>query len=125
QVWEVKTSRVVRRVESPAEFIGAVALSPDHRFLAMAGSGEGNDHPVRVVELSSGKDVQSLTGTRRVNDIVFGRDGRTVTAVDIQGTFLWTMADGKLLQQINRTYSHSLSPSADGHRLLLAGPFGL
>jgi hypothetical protein len=54
-----------------------------------------------------------------------GHDARTATMVCLDGTYVWNLADGKLVQRLNTNYFHSLSFSADGRRLLISGPSGI
>ncbi len=76
-VWEVSSTAPPVRVPSGAQHIHAMALSPDGRFFALAGS----DTTVRVREVSGGREVARLVHDATVAALAFSPDGaRLATA---------------------------------------------
>ena len=104
--------------------VHSLSFSPDGKLLASGGT---NDSLVKLWDVSSGKQVATLTGDNRgsIASVVFSLDGRLLAALGGDGRVeLWDMSSGKQVasisahEMINR---HGLSFSSDGRLLASAG----
>ncbi len=95
RLWDLATSRVKRRLNTPPIAIEAVAFSPDGRLLATG----GNDALIRLWNVSTGQEIQSLNGhTDSVLNVVFSPDGRFILSQGNDRTVrLWDVSTGQEL----------------------------
>jgi WD domain, G-beta repeat len=100
QLWDLKAFQCVQRFQGNTRRIGAVAMSPDCRFIVAGGGGlqQGKapwlDTTVRVWEAASGKLCQIFEGhTAYIYTLAVSRDGRFVLSGSLDGTLrLWPLA---------------------------------
>ena len=149
-LWDMGTGREVHAFGSREKSLNwgptAAAFSPDGRWLAMGDIQEDArqvfNHIVTVLEVATGRKVQSLSGFRSVvTSISFSPDGKLLAASDYYGTLkIWQMKtweeDGSFsfdqpsLQQLARLSpaggiilpSVSITFSPDGHWLATNRP---
>src|SRR4051812_23141502 len=76
--------RLRRKIESAGMTdLGPLALSPDGRFLAAAASwlSHGEDHRIRVWDVSTGQLVHTLRGhTKGLVELSFSPDGKVLVS---------------------------------------------
>ena len=85
----------------------AVALSPDHRHIAIA-----NGQSVSVHDREAGRDVTSIQHGAPVNAVAFSPDGRRLATGDAKGAiriWRWTLDD--LMEQACSHVSRNLTPT--------------
>jgi WD40 repeat protein/tRNA A-37 threonylcarbamoyl transferase component Bud32 len=96
-VWDVdKPHDPVPFAGRGSGFVQAVAFSPDGRYLAAGGGGNGNDMTVRVWEVSLPRNPRlNLTGhTWGVNGLAFSPDGkRLASAGGDKKVLVWDLAE--------------------------------
>jgi WD40 repeat protein len=125
--------REVCRLEGHANSVGAVAYSPDGKFL-LSGGGEGSwkekgpddsDCSLRLWDATTGKEVRRLTGhTRPVKSVAFSPDGKYAASGGWDHTVrLWDLGTG---QEVRRFGGHTsgvlcVAFSPDGKEILSCG----
>jgi RNA polymerase sigma factor (sigma-70 family) len=150
RVWDVATGKQLRQIASPTFNVNALTVSPDGRWLAVAGfsvrtmraPGGGTisiseaDKIVNVVDLTTGRDVHQLdsgaagTGTQNPT-LLFTPDSRFLLtgANGMNGQYVrqWDMATGKQVREFATIGSGALGAggpalalSRDGQTLLIA-----
>jgi WD40 repeat protein len=78
KVWELESGRLLRSLEGHTDWVNAVAVSPDGRFIV---SGSSDDRTVKVWELESGRLLRSLEGhTDWVWAVAVSPDGRFIVS---------------------------------------------
>src|SRR5262249_37857089 len=124
-------------VEKEKDF-PAASFAPDGRTLAI-----GRTDGVHLVEVSSGKRLQHLTGQCLQNQslrgwdrlssatmperLAFSPDGKLHAAGTAQRIVLWAVADGKEVQPVAEGHAGnvlSVAVSADGSRIASSGSDG-
>lgn len=80
-VWDISTGKVVRAIDGPQSIVSAVAISPDHQFLASAGSEE---HPVIALwNLATGKVERTFPVSKPVvQKLAFAADGTSLVVTE-------------------------------------------
>jgi WD40 repeat protein len=99
QLWDVASGKELRRVrvEMPGYLmVGAAALSPDGKVLAVTSSGGAT---LYLWDAQTGKPLRQLAGRRGLgNHLVFSPDGKRLAAGGAQGAVqMWEVATGKRL----------------------------
>jgi len=132
KVWDVATGAVVAefraaRPEGSAMY-GAVALSPDGRFLAFddyEGSGlDGKTRPVvRVVDVDGKVERLALPADLALSCLAFDAEGRRLAAGGWGGAVrIWDLPDGRLLGEDRLDFrAFRLAFDQDGRRLAAVG----
>lgn len=93
-VWDVGSGKVVREIESHQQIVSAVAISPDHQFLASTGS---EDHPLIVLwDLATGKVKRTFPVSRPVvRDLAFAADGTSLVVTENGSAYVLDTVSGK------------------------------
>jgi RNA polymerase sigma factor (sigma-70 family) len=84
RLWDVASGKKLRGGEGLLGFVGNLAFAPDGKTLATAsGAGLGGEHPVRLWETATGKEVGRLQPTdgRRPSLLAFAPDGKTLAVL--------------------------------------------
>jgi WD40 repeat protein len=103
RLWDLATSRVIRRFDSPAGDIRALVISPDGKTIAA-----GVYDTVILWELASGKERARFEGHQEwVWSLAFSQTGRLLASGSMDHTALvWDLTgiyeDGKLVTQMER-----------------------
>ncbi len=117
QVWDVRTGSMLRRLrEYAGPAVNAVALSPDGKMAASAGS----DQLVRLWDVETGREKQTLKHDSSVYDVVFSPDGRMIaSAAKDRRVRLWEASTGALTRSLegHTEAVWSLAFSPDGKTL--------
>jgi WD40 repeat protein len=93
-LWEVATGRVAGRLENRGPPVWSLALSPDGRTLAAAGTG-ANDSAA-LWELATGRRRDSFRGPAGVDAVAFAPDGASLATGGSSGDVrLWDAAGRK------------------------------
>ncbi len=125
EICETKTGRSVKRFDSMIGYSVFVGISPDRRLLIIHELGIGataGRQLLRLIDLATGKPLPTLNAScDYTHAVAFAPDGRTAALACGNGAYLWSLADGKLIQQLSTRVQDSVSYSGDGSRLLLAG----
>jgi WD40 repeat protein len=96
-----------------------VVFSPDGRLLASGGA----DGKVKVWEVTSGRQLQTLSNKEWVSDVVFSPDGRLLASGSWDNTVkIWEVASGRPVHTLSghNNWVTSVAFSPDG-RLLASG----
>jgi WD40 repeat protein len=103
-LWNLSTGEQIRIFEGHADFVRAVAFSPDGRR-AISGSGDGE---LILWSVEKGELLARFSvHTASVSDIAFNLDGRTALSVASDGTII--LLDLFNAAQINRFEGHDAS----------------
>ncbi|MEM7426620.1 MAG: caspase family protein [Pseudomonadota bacterium] len=133
RIWDLESRRTVRVLrgqidEADGGKIYAIALSPDGRYLAVAGHTGIEDarvHPVRLYNLESGELVKLYSGHREpVLSVSFSPDGARLASAGMDDSaIVWRTSDGKVLQQVRHRQGdiNVVRFTADGERLVTGG----
>lgn len=126
QVWEPATAQPVRRLESAATSVMAVAVSADGRQ-ALAGESDGT---LKLWDLRSGDCLQTLEGPGRlepITSVALSGDGRLALTQrrNDTGARLWELGSGRCLRSFGdgpvAGSASALALSADGRVALSSG----
>jgi len=133
---DVKTGRLLQKMQGHGDAITAVAFSPDRRTLASG----GRDGDVRLWATATGALVHSLTGLPgQTVAITFRFDKGLLIGGNDDGTIvLWDMETGKRLRVLRTlsdlpsvpwerwpSVSRALAFSPDARRVAVGHPFGV
>jgi WD40 repeat protein len=124
-VWDAASGRLLRSLAGHTDWVNAVAVSPDGRFIV---SGSGQTVKVWGAEgkgllrmlFTSGRLLRSLDGhTDWVYAVAVSPDGRTiVSGADDRTIRAWDLASGESRMLFwNDAAIHSLALSGDGQLL--------
>jgi WD40 repeat protein len=120
-LWDAnsKTQIFVLKGETKS-WVRQLAYSPDGKILASG----GDEKVIRLWDVKTGKELNTLTVASRVSGLAFSPDGATLAAIDgnTAGINFWEVSSGKTLPGIStaKRYYHSIAFSKDG-TLLAAG----
>jgi WD40 repeat protein len=123
RLWDVASGRELRHWLTPQRSVKSLAVSPDGRLLAVAGTEEA----LRLWEIATGKERPEfqLPAKTSVSEVKFSPDARTLAvACDGGCVSLWEVATGKERRRLDSRQSLSLfcvSFSPDGRTLATAG----
>lgn len=116
----------LRTIEAHQGWVRAVAVSPDHEFVATA----GNDNLVKLWKISDGAQVCQLTGhDSHVYNVAFHPDGRRLVSCDLKGNLIdWDVATGVEVRRLAapelHKYDTSFKADIGGARGLAFSPDG-
>jgi WD40 repeat protein len=116
RLWDVGTGGLLRKPIPRQNKIWQLAFSPDGKRVAVASYG-----PIVVWELRTGMQVAHLQHPYwGAQDLVWGRDGTTITAALPGGIHLWSVdtAKPKLLKAVMVDDARTIASSNDGKQLL-------
>jgi RNA polymerase sigma factor (sigma-70 family) len=95
-IWDAGTGKEVRRLGSVKGLVGAVALAPGGKTLAVGRtlSGQTREHQVGLWDVASGKEVRRFLGHRgAAQALAFAPGGRVLASGSADGTvILWDVA---------------------------------
>lgn len=121
-LWEAnsKTQTFVLKGQAEA-WVRHLAYSPDGKILASG----GDEKAIRLWDVKTGKELNTLTVAFGVSDLAFSPDGKTLAAIDgnTAGINFWEVSSGKSLPGITteKHYYYSITYSKDGTLLAAAG----
>jgi WD40 repeat protein len=93
RLWDVGTQKISTTLRGHSEQIWKLQFSPDGKHLASTGGKFFDEREMKLWELSTGKELATLS---RQNQSVFSGDGRTLATLNKAGTVkLWDVANGK------------------------------
>jgi WD40 repeat protein len=119
-LWDVPNRKALHKFTGHDGGVFDVALSPNGRELASAGS----DGTVRVWNLLSGKELQRFPHASKVTRVLFDTDGKRLISADADGFVkVWNPAGG---QEVLKIRAHAggisgLALSPDGRHLATLG----
>ncbi len=101
RVFDLKTSRMVERMDGSPDAVLAIAFSPHASILASAGL----DQAVRTWRVGNGKLRSTWVGHgARVWSIAFAPDGETLATASLDGTIrFWDVLTGRQVTELDRT----------------------
>jgi WD40 repeat protein len=121
--WDGAIGKEVQRVETSKRGNAPLAFSPDGRTFAVA----SRDHVLRLVDVTTGREVRRLGEVQHVMCLAFSPDGKVLAGGGyLSVIYLWDVAAGKQIARLNQSgeYPHwiySLAFSPDGKTLALDG----
>jgi len=121
RIWELKTGRLLHRIDGSPEAVLAIAFSPHGSILASA----GRDQAVRTWRVSNGKSRSVWLGHgARVWSIAFAPDGETLASASMDGTIrFWDVATGRQVAQLERQpEARAIAFTPEGQLLVSTGP---
>ncbi|MCX5829658.1 MAG: caspase family protein [Deltaproteobacteria bacterium] len=132
--WEVSTGRVIWTFQTHldlaylAAWISPAAFSPDGRYalfeFGFDGGGLGFDAGgIKLVEVSTGRELRTFGGPQRVSSVAFSPDSRYAVTGGYGGDItLWEVSTGRQLNTFKgiKNYINSIAFSPDG-QFVLAG----
>lgn len=120
-VWNWETARVVATFQGLRQRIGALAFSPDGKWLAIPGQ---ENHGIKLWKVADQTDGMSFEGRgRSVLALTFSPDGNLLaTGTNDGNVMLWNTATGEevLSLRAGKVVVKSLAFSPDGRLLLTA-----
>jgi WD40 repeat protein len=121
RLWDVVTSKPIRKFEGHGAPVQSVAISPDGKTLASASW----DRTVRLWEAATGKPIHGFEGHGAfVRSIIFSPDGKSLASANSDRTvWLWKSTTGKFIRELegDRHQAGSVAFSPDGKILTSAG----
>lgn len=118
-LWDVATRQALKTFEGPDSQLLSLAFSPDGKILA-GGSVSGT---IKLWEVATGKEMQTLNGNGPIPAITFSPDGKILASGEEDGSIrFWEVATGEELNAF-RAHKHpvlTVAFSPDG-KLLASG----
>lgn len=90
KIWDVKAQQVITRLEGDANWIGAIAFSPDSQTFASGGS-QGR---IKLWATSNWKVVREIREVSSISDLAFSPDGKTLAGAG-PAVSIWSVENGK------------------------------
>lgn len=129
RVWDLSSGRELRRFRVGYLTIAQLALSPDGRFLGLAGvlrrAGREEPFSPRLWDLTTGKELPTQPAYKYCFSLAFAPDGKTVAFGESGGVRLWDTARGTEQRYFPVGPVPSLAFSPDGKILAAAGSKGI
>ena len=102
-IWEAATGKMTLRLPSRYGLAFTVAVSPNGKMLATAGTAPGGhgEKAVRLWDAASGREIRQFVGAERLaNPVAFSSDGRTLASISNGGTLqLWNVETGQEMRK--------------------------
>ncbi len=92
KIWDVKKQQIITRLEGDANWIGAIAFSPDSQTFASGGS-EGK---IKLWSVSNWKVIGNIKESSSVSDLAFSPDGKSIVSAG-PAVSVWSVENGKRL----------------------------
>jgi WD40 repeat protein len=105
----------ITSISTAGATVDAIAFSPDGKILATGG---GNDHTVRLWDVTTGQLLRPLIGDGVATAVAFSPDGKTV--VSNGDLAMWDPATGEKAKEINDS-GWAVAFSPDGRTLAVGG----
>ncbi len=130
RVWHVGTGKPRHEWNGPTSFTCAVRFSPDGKTVAAAGYETGNNNPIYLYDLVSGKELAQLPGhhTGGARRLAFTPDGKFLISGGFDGHVrIWDLSTHKEQRsfRVESGTVYGLALSLDGKHLATAGRDGL
>jgi WD40 repeat protein len=116
-VWNVETGQKLLEIPCHPQGAGAVDFSPDGKWLASGGLGDGC---IQIRQADTGKIVTECTGVRAgIGVLAFHPNKAILASPGLGGIALWDITTGKLIRTCrgHTNTIHSLAFTPDGSRL--------
>jgi WD40 repeat protein len=109
-VWDLKTGRRRREIDTSTRVTTAMALSPDASQIAYDAGGKGQVH-IRSIDAPQNAKPRTLEGaSKRIYQMEFSGDGRTLVGRSSSGVVVWDVPSGKKLRTIANALGMTLNP---------------
>ena len=90
KIWDAQARQVIAELEGDANWIGAIAFSPDSQTFASGGS-EGK---IKLWTVSNWNVIREIKEVSSVSDLAFSPDGKTFTSAG-PAVSIWAVENGK------------------------------
>lgn len=117
-IWEVTTTKELRRFFGHAGAVFALAISADSQFIATG----GEDTAIRVWSFSGGAELKRLSTDSVVTALAFAPNGLYLVSGHRNGKlYMWDMRSGKRISELaaNATQVNAVSFSQNGRYVLV------
>ncbi len=96
KIWDVKKRKVISELEGDANWIGAIAFSPDSQTFASGGS-EGI---IKLWSVSDWKEVVNINESSSISDLAFSQDGEYLVSAG-PVVSVWSVEDGSRVKKFS------------------------